>query len=196
MTARQVKEELENALNLKALGLTSDPLANLIIKLGGDLPFGLVYQQDDNQIEIINKIYKERLSSLIGFELHSKTKAYIILFRTITAEDLKGNDNPTLADIRAIADEIHPGAKPINSDIAAQLWSYAQYYYISKFLLGKKGIELPDIQKIAVVNEIDADSQSYVEKHESFGLWVYEENGGEIDYILYNLPLLCYYEKE
>ncbi len=190
----QIIEELKNTFDFKELGFGAEKLAKFIIEHPGEAPVQLVYRIGD-EIESDNKI-REDISNLIGFELYYKNCTYVVLTKVITEEDLKDPEAATVGELREIARKIHPGAMPIPDWLAAVLWTACRHYYITKFLLKEKGVELPDIQVLSSVKQSEDDSSPFVDWNSSCGYWNYMDEDGGSGVIEGCLPIWCYYAKD
>ena len=197
----EIEKKLESSL--KGLNINSQSIAKFIMKNPDKSPLPLVYKTSAGQIESDDQI-REDLSTLIGYEisyedLNEKRVTVVILFESITKDMLEAEGcltNPTVGKLREIAKTIHSEAKIIDEWIAACMWYKAADYYTIRFLLGEKGIEIPDIQTLSSSEEHDSNSSISINWNSSCGRWEYLDGVGGFGVINWNLPVWCYYVKE
>lgn len=190
----QIIGELEDTFDFGELCFDADKLAWFIVVHPGKAPVQLVYRTE-NGTESDDTI-REDLSSLIGFEINYQNRTYVILTRVITKEDLKDPETATVGELREIAKTFYPSAMPIPDWIAALMWVARRNYYITKFLLHKQGIELPDIQILSSIKQGEDDSSPFADWNSSCGRWNYMDGDGGGGRIEGCLPIWCYYLKE
>ena len=189
----QIIKELEKTFNFEDLGFGAETLAGFIVVHPEEVPVKLVYRTECGT-ESDNKI-REDVSNLIGFELPYQNRTYVILTKVITEEDLKDPETATVGELREIAQKIHPGAMPIPNWLAAVMWAACRRYYIMKFLLKEKGVELPDIQVLSSIKRGEDDSSPFADWNSSCGYWNYMDEDGGSGRIKGCLPIWCYYTK-
>ena len=188
----KIKEELNNSFKFRDFRFEPDVIAEFIMKHPGEVPFKLVYKTADGGTESDHKI-REDLSSLVGFELYYQSKTYVVLTKVISAEDLHDVENATVGELRTVAKQIHPAAMPINEIVAALMWRVAPHFYTMKYLLAKKGIELPDIQVLSSIKPDERDDSPFTDWNSSCGYWDYLDEDGGSGRIEGSLPIWCYY---
>lgn len=188
----QMEDELKSTFNFNDLGFKPESISRFIGKNPGKAPFNLVYQTENGETETTSTI-REDLSKLIGFELFDKDHTYVVLIKTIKSEDIKDVKSATVGELREIAKKIHPEAMPINEWIAALMWNYPIHYYTFKFILQKKGIEIPDIQVLSSIKPDASDQERFIDWNSSCGRWEYLDEDGGSGLIKWHLPVLCYY---
>lgn len=196
--------DLERELSYlpKELSIASRPIVDFIMKNPGKSPVPLVYKDEEGNVESDYRI-REDLSTLIGYELafkddESNVATSVILFKNITKDMLEAEEcleNATIGKLREIAKTIHPKAKIINKWVAAYMWEKCAAFYTIKFLLGKKGFEIPDIQILSSSEGHDSDSDTFINWNSSCGYWDYLDDDGGSGKIHFHLPVWCYYVK-
>ena len=190
----QINEDLRNKFNFNELNFSIDSFIDFIANHQDESPFELVYRSKDGKLEMDKKI-REDLTTLVGYVLQSPTKeTVIVLLKTITEKTLKENGcekKPTIGDLRQIASQLHPDAKPINSLIAGWMWMKAKEYYILKYLLGLKNYDIPDISFLSSVEEDFDDQLSFIDGNFSGGFWDYWDGDYRKIDIKYGFPIFC-----
>lgn len=191
----QMEDELRHSYKFEDLGFKPWNISRFIGKNPGKSPYQLVYQTENGETEVDDTI-REDVSKLIGFELYDKEHTYVVLIKTIKAEDLPDVKTVTVGELREIAKKIHPEAIPINDYMAALMWYYPIHYYTLNFLLKKKGIELPDIQVLSSIKSGANDNERFIDWNSSCGYWEYLDGDGGSGVIEWHLPVWCYYVKK
>ena len=188
----KIKEDLNKSFKFDELRFKPDGIAEFIMKHPGEVPFKLVYKTADGGTESDHRI-REDLSGLVGFELYYKGETYVVLTKVITGKDLQDVENATVGELRTVAKQFHPEAMPINEIVAALMWRTAPHFYTTKYLLGKKGVELPDIQVLSSIKPDESDDSPFTDWNSSCGLWNYLDGDGGSGRIEGSLPIWCYY---
>jgi len=195
----QCQMMLEKCIDFPKLEIDPKPIAKFIVNNPGKVTFNLLYQEESGKLER-DKTIREDLSSLVGYVLGRPTgKTVVILLKTITEQTLKAEGvegDPTIGDLREIAKKIHPEAKPIDARVANWMWNTAPHYYLLKYLLGTKGVVIPDIDVLSSLEESDADGSPFINWNSSCGYWEYLDNQGGSGRINGCLPVFCYFEIE
>ena len=189
----EIKKELKKPYN--ELGLKYDEIAEFIVSNPSKSSLKLVYQTKDGNTESDDTI-REDLSNLIGFEVSDRNQTYVVLTRVITKKDLKDVKYATVGELRKIAKTIHPDAAPIFDWVANLMWRSAKDYYTLKYLLMKKGVELPDISILSSVRDSADDEDTSIDWNSSCRYWDYLDGDGGGGLIEGNLPVWCYYIKK
>lgn len=192
----KIENELNEKFKFQDLGLNAHRAAEFILENPGMSPCYLFYQAKNGQIEIDDQIRKN-LSSLIGYTVSETAIAYtdVVLLKTITEDMLKAKgcfENATLGDLRKIAKTIHPNATIIDEDAAVGMWDYSEDYYILKYLLSKRGVEIPHIDILSSCEESDKDESNLIHWNSSGKLWHFYCQY-ETGHIQAHLPIFCHY---
>ena len=186
---------LNDTFNFSKLGINPRPLAEFLFKHPGKVSFDLVYETNDGKFEMDVKI-RDGSDKLVGYLIgRYMKKKVVILLETITEEMLKEKgclEDPTIGDLRRIAKEIHPNAIPVNAIICDRMWKTAPHYYLLKYLLKEKGVEIPDIDVLSSVKEDDLDASPFIDWNSSCGFWDYFDGDGGSGRIYGSLPVFCY----
>ena len=179
---------------MQELNIEPRPIADYILLHPDETPLSLVYSVNGKS-QVTSKV-QDDLSNLVGFELsYYERDKIIILLKTITKDLLESKGclkDCTIGKLRKIAGTIHPRAKLINANIAARIWQLHSLYYATKFILGEKGAELPDIQVLRSSEEFDDDTCPWLNWNTSCGKWNYLDDDIESGVIERELPVLLY----
>jgi len=192
----QIEMKLNDTFNFGELGIDPRPIAEFLFRHPDEVSFDLVYKTNDGKLEMDVKI-RNSSDKLVGYLLGTYMgKKVVVLLEAITEEMLKEKGcfkDTTIGDLRRIAKEIHPNAIPVNAIICNRMWKTAPHYYLLKYVLKTKGVEIPDIDILSSVREEDNDASLFIDWNSSCGFWKYFDGDGGSGRIDISLPVFCYY---
>lgn len=194
-----IKRDIENTFNMGALRLSAEKMAEFVVASNNTSPLTLVYAGKNGRMILDDKIHGN-LSSLIGFKIGCDADdpevSIIILFDTIKTKDLEAmgcQRSISVGRLRKFAmQNIHPAAKVLNKQVATMLWNSAADFYTLKYMLSKKGVEIPGIMILPSCEENDPDNSTVVRWNFPREKWEYENEHLVECGIDYDTPFWCY----